>query len=167
MGRTGHLFAYERLGVEPDIMTLAKPLAGGLPMGAVLASAEIASAMQPGDHGTTFGGGPFVASVALHVLERLSDPSLLAHVRTESRWLQGELEGISERTGRVRAIRGAGFMWGVDVVEPSADVIVRARDSGLLLVSAGEHTIRILPPLVATREDLARGLAIFEDALAG
>jgi acetylornithine/N-succinyldiaminopimelate aminotransferase len=166
MGRTGHLFAYERLGVVPDIMTLAKPLAGGLPMGAVLATEEIASAMQPGDHGTTFGGGPFVASVALHVLERLSDPHLLTHVRQLGQWLLGELERMAERSGRIRAIRGTGLIWGLDVVEPAADVIGRAREGGLLLVSAGEHTVRILPPLIATREDLARGLLILEEALA-
>src|SRR6476469_3765930 len=82
LGRTGTLFAYERAGIEPDMMTLAKPLAGGLPMGAILMTNEIAAAVKPGDHGTTFGGGPFVASVAMHVFERLSDPKLLEHVRT-------------------------------------------------------------------------------------
>ncbi|MGH7720921.1 MAG: aspartate aminotransferase family protein, partial [Gemmatimonadaceae bacterium] len=86
MGRTGHLFAYESLGIEPDILTLAKPLAGGLPMGAVLMTSEIARAVQPGDHATTFGGGPFVASVALHVVSRLSDPALLARVREDGAW---------------------------------------------------------------------------------
>lgn len=166
LGRTGHLFAYERLGVTPDILTLAKPIAAGLPMGAILATAEVASAMQPGDHGTTFGGGPFVASVALHVLERLSDPSLLAHVRDVGAWFSDQLHGLAQRTGRIRAIRGAGLMWGFDVVEPAADIIVRAREAGLLLVSAGEHTIRILPPLVATQDDLARGLVVLEGVLA-
>ena len=82
MGRTGSLFAYEQIGVEPDMLTLAKPIAGGLPMGAVLLNERIAATMNAGDHGTTFGGGPFVASVALHVLERIADPSLLAHVQS-------------------------------------------------------------------------------------
>jgi acetylornithine/N-succinyldiaminopimelate aminotransferase len=165
MGRTGYLYAYERLGVTPDILTLAKPIAAGLPMGAILATEQIAAAMQPGDHGTTFGGGPFVASVALHVFDRLNDPQLLAHVREAGAWFSDQLHGMAQRTGRIRAIRGAGLMWGFDVVEPAADIIGRARDAGLLLVSAGEHTIRILPPLVATRDDLARGLAIMEGAL--
>src|SRR5215218_9211883 len=80
LGRTGTLFAYEQAGIEPDMVTLAKPLAGGLPMGAILMTRAIADAVKPGDHGTTFGGGPFVASVALHVLERLSDPAMLRHV---------------------------------------------------------------------------------------
>lgn len=165
LGRTGHLFAYQRLGIEPDILTLAKPLAGGLPMGAVLATEAVASAMQPGDHGTTFGGGPFMASVALHVVERLSDPRMLAHVREHGRWMVQALEEIAERTGRIRAVRGAGLMWGIDVVEPAAEIIGRARESGLLLLSAGEHTIRILPPLVIARDDLQRGLTLFEEAL--
>ncbi len=166
LGRTGHLYAYERLGVTPDIMTLAKPIAAGLPMGAILATDEIASAMQPGEHGTTFGGGPFVSTVALHVFDRLSDPQLLAHVRELGTWFGEQLHGIAARTNRVRAIRGAGLMWGVDVVEPAGGIIARAREAGLLIVSAGEHTLRMLPPLVSTREDLARGLATLEGVLA-
>lgn len=166
LGRTGHLYAYERLGVTPDIMTLAKPIAAGLPMGAILATNEIASAMQPGEHGTTFGGGPFVATVALHVFDRLSDPQLLAHVSEVGAWFGEQLHGIATRTGKVRAVRGAGLMWGIDVIEPAADIIARAREAGLLLVSAGEHTVRMLPPLVSTQGDLARGLTILEGVIA-
>lgn len=165
LGRTGYLYAYERLGVTPDILTLAKPIAAGLPMGAILATNDVASAMQPGDHGTTFGGGPFVASVALHVFDRLSDPQILSHVREVGSWFSDQLHGIASRTGKIRAIRGAGLMWGVDAVEPAADIIGRAREAGLLLVSAGEHTVRILPPLVITQDDLGRGLAILEQVL--
>ncbi len=165
MGRTGQLFAYERIGVTPDIMTLAKPLAGGLPMGAVLMTEQVASAMQPGDHGTTFGGGPFVASVALHVVERLSDPALLAHVREMGLAMKSGLEDIAATSQRIRDIRGAGLMWGVDIMEPAADVIARAREAGLIVISAGEHTLRLLPPLVLTREDLDRGLGILRGAL--
>jgi predicted acetylornithine/succinylornithine family transaminase len=165
MGRTGSLFAYERIGVTPDIMTLAKPLAGGLPMGAILMTDAVAGAMQPGDHGTTFGGGPFVASVALHVLDRLSDPAMLAHVREMGLVMKQELDALAASTQRVRDVRGAGLMWGVDITEPAADVIARARDAGLLVISAGEHTLRLLPPLVISREDLARGLAILKGAL--
>lgn len=165
LGRTGHLFAYESLGVEPDLMTLAKPIAGGLPMGAILATEDIASAMQPGDHGTTFGGGPFVASVANHVFDRLSSPELLAHVREVGAWFGDQLRAMAERTRRIRAVRGAGLMWGIDIVEPAGDVIARARESGLLLVSAGEHTLRFLPPLIATPTELSRGLEILEMVL--
>ena len=165
MGRTGSLFAYEQIGVEPDMLTLAKPIAGGLPMGAVLLSNRIASTINAGEHGTTFGGGPFVASVALHVLERVSDPALLSHVASAGQWIGDQLQGISERTGRVRAIRGIGFMWGIDVGEPAGEVVARARDAGLLILTAGDHTVRLLPPLVMTRDDLARGLAILEQVI--
>lgn len=167
LGRTGRVFAYEEIGVTPDIMTLAKPIAGGLPMGAILASEVVASAMQPGDHGTTFGGGPFVASVALHVVDRLSDHRMLAHVREVGAHARAGLEAMMERSDRIRAVRGRGLMLGIDVTEPAAEVIARAREAGLLLVSAGDHTIRLLPPLVITAADITRGLKILEAALAG
>jgi acetylornithine/N-succinyldiaminopimelate aminotransferase len=166
LGRTGHLFAYERSGVVPDMLTLAKPLAGGLPMGAVLVSDEIAATIQPGDHGTTFGGGPLVSAVALHVLERLSDPSLLESVRENGAWLGEQLDGIARRSGKVRAIRGTGFMWGLDVLEPAGDIVKRGWDEGILTLTAGEHTLRILPPLIMNRYDLVRGLSIIEKIIA-
>ncbi len=162
LGRTGHLFAYENTGVVPDMLTLAKPLAGGLPMGAVLVSEEIGSTIKPGDHGTTFGGGPLVAAVAAHVLDRLSDPSLLTSVRENGAWLGDQLDGIARRTGKVRAIRGTGFIWGLDVVESANDIVKRGWDEGLLVLTAGEHTLRILPPLVMDRAGLARGVSILE-----
>jgi predicted acetylornithine/succinylornithine family transaminase len=165
LGRTGKLFAYQTVGVQPDVLTLAKPIAGGLPMGAVLLTDHIADALQPGEHGTTFGGGPFVATIALHVVDRLADPTLLAHVQESGVWLGQQLRLLSERSGRIRAVRGLGYIWGVDVNEPAADVVARARDAGLLLVSAGEHTIRLIPPLVATRDELAEGLRRLEMTL--
>jgi acetylornithine/N-succinyldiaminopimelate aminotransferase len=166
LGRAGSLFAYEQAGIEPDMLTLAKPLAAGLPMGAILVSADVAAVMQPGDHGTTFGGGPFIAHVAHHVVRRLADPQLLAHVRETGAWLGEQLREMAERTGRIRAVRGTGFMWGVDVHETAGAIVSRAFSRGLLLVTAGEHTLRLLPPLVMTREQLADGLAIMEQAIA-
>lgn len=165
LGRTGTLFAYEQTGVIPDMLTLAKPIAGGLPMGAILLTNEIAATIKSGDHGTTFGGGPFVASVALHVLDRLSDPALLAHVRDTGAWLGAQLNALAERTGRIRQVRGMGFIWGVDVINTASQVVADALGHGLLVCSAGEHTVRILPPLIATREDLAQGLHILETIL--
>ncbi len=162
LGRTGYFFAYENVGVVPDMLTLAKPLAGGLPMGAVLVSEEIGSTIQAGDHGTTFGGGPLVAAVAGYVVDRLSDPALLESVRENGAWLGQQLEVLARRSGKVRAIRGTGFIWGLDVVESANEVVKRGWDDGLLLLTAGEHTLRILPPLVMERDDLARGLLILE-----
>ena len=162
LGRTGHLFAYENIGVTPDMLTLAKPMAGGLPMGAVLVTEEIGSTIQPGDHGTTFGGGPLVAAVANHVVDRLSDPSLLKSVRENGEWLGQQLAAIARRSGKVRAVRGTGFIWGLDVVDSANDIVKHGWEEGLLTLTAGEHTLRILPPLVMSREDLQRGVTIIE-----
>jgi len=165
LGRTGTLFAYEQTGVVPDMVTLAKPIAAGLPMGAVLVSEEISAVMKPGDHGTTFGGGPLVASVALHVVKRLAEPALLEQVRDNGAWMGEELRAIMRRTGRVRAVRGMGLMWGIDVVEPAAGVVARAMDAGLLILSAGEYTLRLLPPLVMSRDEMRDGLESLEEVL--
>ncbi|HVE79002.1 MAG TPA: acetylornithine/succinylornithine family transaminase [Gemmatimonadaceae bacterium] len=165
LGRTGALFAYEHAGIDPDLITLAKPLAGGLPIGAVLASRAVVAAVRPGDHGTTFGGGPFVTTVALHVLQRVGAASFLEHVRETGSWLGGQLVRLAGEVAGVRAVRGVGFMWGLDTAEPAADVVARALDAGLLVLTAGEHTLRLLPPLVATHDELARGLAILREVL--
>jgi len=165
LGRTGHLFAYESLGVVPDILTLAKPLAGGLPMGAVLVNEEIGAAMQPGEHGTTFGGGPLVASVARYVFDRLTDKSLLDSVKSNGAWLGEQLTTIAARSGRIRAVRGMGYMWGIDVVEPAGDIVKRGWEEGLLTLTAGEHTLRLLPPLIMDRAELQRGVSIIESII--
>jgi acetylornithine/N-succinyldiaminopimelate aminotransferase len=162
LGRTGHFFAYESIGVVPDMLTLAKPIAGGLPMGAILVSEEIGATIQPGDHGTTFGGGPLVAAVASYVVDRLSDPALLKNVRDNGAWLGQQLDTLARRSGKVRAIRGTGYIWGLDVVESANDIVKRGWESGLLALTAGEHTLRILPPLVMNRDDLMRGVHILE-----
>jgi acetylornithine/N-succinyldiaminopimelate aminotransferase len=164
-GRTGTFFAYEQYGIEPDLLTMAKPMANGLPMGAVLLTQQVADAMQPGDHGTTFGGGPFVAHVANHVFDRLHEPALLEHVRREGQWLGDQLAALAVRSPKVRAVRGRGLMWGVDVTDPAKDVVGRALEKGLILVSAGDHTLRLLPPLVMTRADLVEGVAMLEAAI--
>ena len=164
-GRTGSFFAYEQIGIEPDMLTTAKPMAGGLPMGAILVTEALASKMQPGDHGTTFGGGPFVSTVALHVFDRLSDPALLQQVKDNGAWLGSALTAMAGRSEKVRAVRGMGYMWGIDIVDPAKDVIGRALDLGLLVCSAGEHTLRLLPPLVMGRTDLERGVALLEQAI--
>jgi len=164
-GRTGTFWAYEHAGITPDILTVAKPMAGGLPMGAVLMTQAVADAMQPGDHGTTFGGGPFVAGVALHVFDRLHDPALLRHVSEQGAWLGSALHALADRSLKIRAVRGIGFIWGIDVTDAAKDVVARALDLGLLICSAGEHTIRLLPPLVMQRADLERGVRLLEQAI--
>jgi acetylornithine/N-succinyldiaminopimelate aminotransferase len=165
LGRTGTLFAYEQAGIIPDMVTLAKPIAGGLPMGAILMTDEIARTIKPGDHGTTFGGGPFVASVAEHVFGRLSDPALLQHVSETGAWFGKQLNEIAHRTSRIRQVRGVGLMWGIDVMGTAAHVVSEALGRGLLVCSAGDYTVRLIPPLVATQDELLRGLQILEEVL--
>ena len=165
LGRTGNLFAYQSAGVVPDIVTLAKPIAGGLPMGAVLLRGDIAEAIEPGEHGTTFGGGPFVAAVAEYVFSRLNDEDLLKGVRENGSWFGAQLRGLANESDKVRAVRGTGYIWGMDVAEPAANIVKRGWDAGLLILTAGEHTLRFLPPLTARRSDLERGLALLKSIL--
>ncbi|MBA2245874.1 MAG: acetylornithine transaminase [Gemmatimonadetes bacterium] len=165
LGRTGTLWAHEPSGVTPDLMTLAKPLAGGLPMGAVLLSERVAAAIQPGDHATTFGGGPLVASAALAVCRRIGDPGFLAEVQKKGALLANRLCALALRREQVRAVRGVGMVWGVELSTPAAEVVARALEAGLLLCTAGPQVVRILPPLTATEEELIRGLEMLEAAL--
>ncbi len=166
LGRTGTLFAYEETGVVPDLLTLAKPMAGGLPMGAVLLNERVATAVRPGDHATTFGGGPLVASVALAVLRTIGDPAFLAEVRRKGRWLGLRLGRLAASRPRVREVRGRGLMWGLELNEPAGPFITAARERGILLVGAGPTVIRLVPPLVISLPELERGIDVLEEVLA-
>ncbi len=166
LGRTGTLFAAEQAGVTPDMYTLAKPLGGGLPMGAILVSDAIAAALAPGDHATTFGGGPFVATVALEVVRTIAEPEFLAAVRAKGEWLGARLRALATRTTRVKEARGRGLMWGLELTEAGAPFVAAARERHLLVLTAGPNVIRIVPPLTITREELERGATILEAVLA-
>ena len=166
LGRTGTLFASEASGVVPDMSTLAKPLGGGLPMGAILVSDRIAGALAPGDHATTFGGGPFVATVALEVVRTIADPDFLADVRAKGELLGARLRALSARSRRVKEARGRGLMWGLELNEVAAPLVAAARERHLLVLTAGPTMIRVVPPLTVTREDLERGATILEEVLA-
>lgn len=166
LGRTGTLFAAEPSGVVPDMYTLAKPLGGGLPMGAILVSDRIAAALAPGDHATTFGGGPFVATVALEVLKTIADPDFLADVRAKGAWLGERLKNLTPGTSRVREVRGRGLIWGLELNEVAAPVVAAARERHLLVLTAGPNVIRIVPPLTISSGDLERGATILEEVLA-
>jgi predicted acetylornithine/succinylornithine family transaminase len=166
LGRTGTLWAHEAAGVAPDMMTLAKPLAGGLPMGAVLLSGRVADAIRPGDHATTFGGGPLVASAALAVCRRIGDPAFLAGVRRKADLVADRLGALALSHACVAAVRGAGLIWGIQLDGvPAADVVARAMERELLLVSAGPDVVRLLPPLTISDAELEQGLTILEGAL--
>ncbi len=166
LGRTGTLFAAEQSGVVPDMYTLAKPLGGGLPMGAILLNDRMAAPLAPGDHATTFGGGPFVATVALDVVRAIADPDFLADVRAKGEWLGAALAALASRRPRVREARGRGLMWGLELNEAAAPVVAAARDRHLLVLTAGATVIRIVPPLTVSRDELERGVAILDEVLA-
>ncbi|PYP16296.1 MAG: aspartate aminotransferase family protein [Gemmatimonadetes bacterium] len=166
LGRTGTWFAAEQSGVVPDMYTLAKPLGGGLPMGAILLNDRIAAPLAPGDHATTFGGGPFVATVALDVVRAIGDHDFLADVRAKGKWLGAALAALVPRRPRVREARGRGLMWGLELNEAAAPVVAAARDRHLLVLTAGATVIRIVPPLTVSRDELERGVAILDEVLA-
>jgi len=165
MGRSGRLFAHEWAGVQPDILMMAKPLGGGLPMGALVVSESLASAMAVGDHGTTFGGGPLVSTVARKVLETVRQPAFLEGVRERGALLERALLELAANSSRVREVRGVGLMRGVAVDGSVAEVVAASREAGLLLVGAGKDVVRILPPLTTSPEELLEGVRILGEAL--
>lgn len=165
LGRTGALFAWQHAGVVPDLMTLAKPLAGGLPMGAVIASERVAATLEAGDHATTFGGGPLVSSVALAVTRTIADPAFLARVEALGAHLEARLATLAARVPGVRGVRGLGLMRGIVLDGPAAPVVARARELGLLVVSAGPDVVRLVPPLTITEAELDQGVDLLARAL--
>ena len=161
MGRTGTFFAYEQLDVEPDLVTLAKGLANGLPMGALLAGERASSGFVPGDHGSTFGGNPVAAAAACATVEAV-DVELLAHVRERGEQLAEGLRGLPA----VEEVRGRGLLLGATLDRPVGAVVDAARAQGLLVLSAGPDVLRLTPPLVISANEVAQALAILEDVLA-
>lgn len=152
LGRTGTLWSNEPSGVNPDIMTLAKPLAGGLPIGAILTTQAVADALQPGDHGSTFAGNPFVTTVAAYVVDRIAQPAFLSHVREVGAYLMERLSEINSPL--IREVRGRGLMVGMELTVNVAPVIEAGYAHGLLMVNAGTNVIRFVPPLIATQADV-------------
>ena len=146
LGRTGKLWAYEHFGVTPDMMTLAKPLGGGLPMGAVLATNKVADALHPGDHGTTFGANPIICRAAQIVLKRINNPAFLQHVAEVGAYLQKGVESLD--TPHIKEVRGMGLMVGVEMDIPAAPLIDEGYKHGLIFTSAGENVLRFVPPLI-------------------
>ena len=161
MGRTGTFFAYEQLGIEPDLVTLAKGLGNGLPIGALLAGARAAPGFVPGDHGSTFGGNPVAAAAAVAVVEAI-DEGLLANVRDRGAQIVAGLEALPA----VRVVRGRGLLLGAELDRPVGPVVDACRAQGLLVLSAGPDVLRLTPPLVVGHDDVARALAILEGVLA-
>jgi acetylornithine/N-succinyldiaminopimelate aminotransferase len=165
LGRTGTFCAYEQSGAEPDMMTLAKPLAAGLPLGAILAKDSIAAHIEPGQHASTFGGGPLVTAVAEHVVRRLLNPGLLAHVRETGAYLYSQLQRLMTRFSMITAVRGRGLMAGVSLADDPKKIIAACADAGLLVCKAGANTVRFLPPLIVEKEHIDKAMDIFAAVL--
>jgi predicted acetylornithine/succinylornithine family transaminase len=166
LGRTGALWAHEQAGVAPHLMTVAKPLAGGLPMGAVLLTDEVAQAIRPGDHATTFGGGPLVASAALATVKTIGEPAFLDAVQRKGHLLANLLQKlVLDHPAEVREIRGMGLIWGIELAGAAGEVAARAQDAGLLVCTAGPNVVRIVPPLVIGDDELAEGVEILNEVL--
>jgi acetylornithine/N-succinyldiaminopimelate aminotransferase len=165
LGRTGKLFAYENFGITPDVMTLAKGLANGLPMGALLATEDVASAFVPGTHASTFGAGPVVAAAAKTTVGLLSRPEFLSGVRDLGEFLRLRLADFQSQFPIVKEVRGLGLMWGIELTQEGADVVTACRERGLLINCTQGNVIRLLPPLVVTPQELDAGLAILGESL--
>jgi predicted acetylornithine/succinylornithine family transaminase len=164
MGRTGKLFAYEHFGVEPDIMTLAKALGGGLPLGAMLAKEKIAGSFAPGAHASTFGGNPLACNVGLAVLKALRS-GLLKNCVTMGKFLRQKLESLKERFSFVREVRGMGLIVGLELTVEGDKIVADCLREGLLINCTAHKVLRFVPPLIINKRDIERGLAILEKVL--
>lgn len=154
VGRTGELCAYQYYGVEPDVLTFAKGLAGGVPIGALLAKQRAADAFQPGDHASTFGGNPLAASAALVVITELLKNGLLESVRKQGKYLNDKLNELKTKKNTIKEVRGIGLIQGIELTLEASDVIKKAMDKNLLLASAGTNVIRFVPSLIISEKEI-------------
>jgi acetylornithine aminotransferase/acetylornithine/N-succinyldiaminopimelate aminotransferase len=166
LGRTGREFSYQRLTGLPDILVVAKPLAGGLPLGAFLAREGFAAAFSPGLHGSTFGGGPLVCATGLTFLETVEKKHLLANVRARGAELRAGLKKLAAKFDFIREVRGEGLMLGVDLDVEGAPYVAEALQQGLLINCTHEHILRLLPPFILTAQQVKEGLTKLESVFA-
>ncbi len=169
IGRTGRLFCYENYGVKPDIMTLAKGLAGGVPIGAMLCTDEVATGMKPGDHGSTFGGNPLACAAGNVVIDKITGTDLLANVNSVSAFLFEKLNELKEKYGKIVDVRGKGLLIGIEFDESiqAAGMKTRLMQEGFLVSSIGTSTIRLAPPLIITQREAAMFVTALSKILKG
>ena len=165
MGRTGRFFAYEHAGVKPDIVTLAKALGGGLPIGAMIARAEIASSFTPGSHGSTFGGNPVACAAALGVIDALEQDGVLENASSVGGYILERLGKFAHSCDRIAEVRGLGMIIGVVLKHDARPIVEACLSERLLVNGTAGNVLRLLPPLNLTREEADAGLAIIENAL--
>jgi acetylornithine/N-succinyldiaminopimelate aminotransferase len=162
LGRTGRFLAYQKLYSKPDVVVIAKPLAAGLPLGAVLTTEAVAQRISPGLHGTTFGGGPLACATALEFLNVVEDEKLLENIRARSAELREGLSGLAAKFPFIREIRGEGLMIGVELSIDGAPFVAQALQRGLLINCAHDFTLRFLPPFLVTRAQVRQFLRLLE-----
>jgi len=161
VGRTGKFFAYEWIGVQPDIMCVAKGIGGGFPLGACLATAEAAKGMTVGTHGSTYGGNPLGMAVGNAAIDLVLSPGFLEHVQAIGNYLRQQLAGlIAEHPSVFEELRGQGLMLGLKMRVPNTEFVAGARQHGLLIVGAGENVVRLLPPLIVDEEQVREAIAL-------
>ena len=163
MGRTGHLFGFQEFDIKPDLITMAKGLAGGIPVGAILANEKVSDVLVPGDHGTTFGGNALAMAAANVVLDELAKPEFLEDVAKKGNYIMDTVKswGLDE----IVEVRGKGLMIGIEIKGSAAEVEKIAAQKGLLILTAGEHVVRLLPPLVISMDEINKGLEILKECL--
>jgi acetylornithine/N-succinyldiaminopimelate aminotransferase len=165
LGRTGTMFAFQSFGVSPDIVAIAKPIAAGLPLGAFLAKEEFASAIAPGQHGSTFGGGPLACRVALEFLAIIEEEKLLENVNKVGAYLQHELQQIVEKRGAAKEVRGRGFIQGIQLDIPARPIVDAALAEGVLFNSTQDTVVRFLPPFLMEEKHVDKGIRVLKKLL--
>src|SRR6202795_3894660 len=165
LGRTGAMFAFQSFGVTPDIVAIAKPIAAGLPLGAFLAKEEFANAISPGQHGTTFGGGPLAWRVALEFLAIVEDEKLLENVNKVGAYLQQELKIIAEKSPAAKEVRGRGFIQGINLEIPARPIVDAALVEGVLFNSTHDTVVRFLPPFLLEEKHVDKGIRVLKKLL--
>lgn len=163
MGRTGQLYSFEHYGIIPDIVTLAKGLANGLPAGALLGKSSLASAFSPGSHGSTFGGNKLAMAAALETLHIMKGAGFLEEVRSKSAILMEQLQLAFQDHPKISTVRGLGMMIGIETSASLSKIVEAARQKGLIILTAGENVIRLLPPLTIGREEIQQGIATLKE----
>ena len=165
LGRTGTIFAFQSFGVTPDIVAIAKPIAAGLPLGAFIAKEEFATAISPGQHGTTFGGGPLACRVALEFLAIVEEEKLLENVNKVGAYLQQELKGLVEKRAAATGVRGRGFIQGIQLEIPARPIVDAALAEGVLFNSTQDTVVRFLPPFLLEEKHVDKGIRVLKKLL--
>jgi acetylornithine/N-succinyldiaminopimelate aminotransferase len=165
MGRTGNMFAYQQFNVKPDLLTSAKALGCGVPVGAFAATEKVSAAFEPGDHGTTYGGNPFATAAVSKVFDLFESERLLDHVNEITPYLIEKLDGLVDKYDFIIERRGVGLMQGLEFSTPVKDIIPKVMEAGLILITAGTHVLRFIPPLVINKEHVDEMIAILEQTI--